>query len=65
MRDAQFRRRNAVTISASAPAHEAFSRTRMHGLEADVAFLALGVVRARLDGLRDGLLERVTKSRSR
>ena len=29
---------------------------RMHGLEADIAFLPLRVVRACLDGLRDGLL---------
>jgi hypothetical protein len=55
MRDAQFWRRNAVTISTSASAHKAFSRARVHGLETDVAFLALRVVRARLDGLRDGL----------
>ena len=36
--------------------HEAFSRVGMHGLETDVAFLALCVLGARLDGLRDGLL---------
>jgi len=45
VRDAQFRRRNAITISTCASAHKAFSRARMHGLEADVAFLPLGVVR--------------------
>jgi hypothetical protein len=56
VRDAQFRRRNAVAISASASAHEAFSRVCVHGLETDVAFLALRVVRARLDRDRDGLL---------
>jgi len=56
VRDAQFWRRNAVTISARASTHEAFSRARMCGLEADVAFLPLRVVRARLDRGRDGLL---------
>ena len=56
MRDAQFRRRNAVTISTSASTHEAFSRARMHGLETDVAFLAFVSSAARLDRGRDGLL---------
>ena len=55
VRDAQLWRRNAVAISTSASAHEAFSRARMHGLETDVAFLALRVVRAFLDRDRDGL----------
>ena len=41
VRDAQLWRRNAVTISARASTHKAFSRARMHGLEADVAFLPL------------------------
>jgi hypothetical protein len=54
--DAQFWRRNAVTISTRATTHEAFSRAWMQGLEADVAFLPLCVVRARLDRDRDGLL---------
>ena len=54
MRDAQFWRFNAITISARASAHETFSRARVHGLEADVAFLPLRVVRAgpRLGGRR-------------
>jgi hypothetical protein len=56
VRDAQFWRRNAVAISTRASAHEAFSRVRVHGLETDVAFLPLRVVRARLDRDRDGLL---------
>jgi len=54
--DAQFWRFNAVTISTRASSHEAFARARMHGLEADVAFQALRVGRARLDRDRDGLL---------
>ena len=56
MRDAQFWRGYTLTISTSAPAHEAFSRARMHGLEANVAFLPFVSSAARLDGLRDGLL---------
>jgi hypothetical protein len=56
VRDAQFWRRNAVTISTTASSHETFSRARMHGLETDVAFLPLRVVRTRLDRDRDGLL---------
>ena len=42
---------------ARTPAHEAFSRARMDGLEADVAFLPLRVRGARLDCDREGLLE--------
>ena len=56
VRDAQFWRRNAILISTRTSTHEAFSRARMHGLETDVAFLALRVVRTLFDGLRDGLL---------
>jgi hypothetical protein len=56
VRDAQFWRRNAVTISTRASTHEAFSRARMHGFEAYVAFLALRVVCARLDRDLHGLL---------
>ena len=37
-------------------AHESFLRLPMEGLRADVARLALRVLGARLDGLRDGLL---------
>jgi len=55
VRDAQFRRRNAVTIATRASAHEAFSRARMYGLEADVAFLAFVSSAARLDRDPDGL----------
>ena len=47
---------SSIAISTRTSAHEAFSRVRMHGLETDVAFLALRVVRARLDRDRDGLL---------
>ena len=50
--DAQFWRRNALTISTSASTYEAFSRARMHGLETDVAFLPLRVVGARLPRAR-------------
>jgi len=56
VRDAQFGRRNAVTISTRASTHETFSRARMHGLETDVAFLAFCVVCARLDRDLHGLL---------
>jgi hypothetical protein len=56
VRDAQFRRRNAVAISTRASSHEAFSRARMHGLETDVAFLPFVSSTARLDRDRDGLL---------
>ena len=42
---------------ARTPAHEAFSRARMDGLEADVAFLPLRVRGACLDRDREGLLE--------
>ena len=56
MRNAQFWRMNAVPISTSASTHKAFSRTRMHGLEADVAFLPLRVRRALLDCDLHGLL---------
>ena len=56
VRDAQFWRSDAVAIPTCASSHETFSRVRMHGLEADVAFLPLRVVRARLDRDRDGLL---------
>ena len=56
VRDAQFWRRNAVTISTPTSSHETFSRARMHGLETYVARLALCVVRARLDRNPDGLL---------
>ena len=56
VRDTQFWRRNAIAISTRASAYETFSRARMHGLETDVARLALRVVRARLDRDRDGLL---------
>ena len=42
--------------TARASAHEALLRLPMQGLRADVARLALGVLGARLDGLRDGLL---------
>ena len=38
------------------PAHEALLRFPMEGLSADVARLALRVLGALLDGLRDGLL---------
>ena len=55
MRDAQFWRGYTLTISTSAPAHEAFSRARMHGLEADVAFLPFVSSAARFDRDRDGL----------
>jgi len=55
VRDAQFWRFNAVTISTGASTHEAFSGARMYGLETDVAFLPLRVVRARLDRDHDGL----------
>jgi hypothetical protein len=56
MRDSQFWRSDAVAISTCASSHEAFARARMRGLETDVAFLPLGVVGARLDCNRDGLL---------
>jgi len=55
MRDARLTGSDAVAISTRASAHEAFSRARMHGLETDVARLALRVGRARLDRDRDGL----------
>jgi len=42
--------------AARAPAHEALLRFPVDGLSADVARLALAVVRARLDRDRDGLL---------
>ena len=42
--------------AARAPAHEALLRLPMEGLRADVARLALRVVRACLDRDRDGLL---------
>ena len=48
--------REALIALACTSAHEAFSRARMHGLETDVARLALRVVRALLDRDRDGLL---------
>ena len=54
VRDAQFWRRNALTIATRATTHEAFSRVRMHGLETDVAFLAFVSSAARLDGLLSG-----------
>ena len=54
--DAQFWRRNAVTIATRTSPHEAFSRARMRGLEADVARLPFRVVPAFLDRDRDGLL---------
>ena len=41
--------------AARTPAHEALLRFPMQGLRADVARLALGVVRARLRRDRDGL----------
>jgi hypothetical protein len=56
VRYAQLWRSDAVAISTSATAHEAFSRVRVHGLETDVAFLAFVSSAARLDRLRDGLL---------
>ena len=52
----RMRVRDAVTISTSASAHEAFLRLPVEGLRADEARLALGIVRARLDRDRDGLL---------
>jgi len=55
VRHAQFWRRNAVAISTRASAHKAFSRARMHGLEADVAFLPFVSSAARFDRDRDGL----------
>jgi hypothetical protein len=61
MRDAQFWRSYTVTISTCASAHEAFSCARMHGLETNIAFLALCVVRAYLDRGRDGLLVRFVR----
>ena len=56
MRDARHPGSDAVTITTRASAYEAFSRTRMDGLETDVAFLALRVGRALLDRDRDRLL---------
>jgi len=56
VRDAQLWRRNAITISTRAFTHKAFSRARVRGLETDIAFLALGVLRARLDRDCDRLL---------
>jgi hypothetical protein len=56
VRDTQFWRRNAVTISTRASTHKTFSRARMRSLETDVAFLPLGVLGARLDRDHDGLL---------
>jgi hypothetical protein len=54
--DAQFWRRNVVTISTRASTHEALSRARVHGLETNVAFLPLRVLRACLDRDLHGLL---------
>ena len=48
--------RESLVSLAITSAHEAFSRARMDGLEADVARLALRVVGVRLDRLRDGFL---------
>jgi hypothetical protein len=56
VRNAQFRRRNAVAISTRASPHEAFSCALVHSLEANVAFLPYRVGRAFLDRDRDGLL---------
>ena len=48
--------REALVSLACASAHEAFLGVRMDALQADVARLTFRVGRARLDGLRDGLL---------
>ena len=48
--------REARRPAARTHTYEAFLCFPMQGLRADVARLALRVVRARLDGLRDGLL---------
>ena len=56
VRDARTAGSDAFTISTRAPAHEAFSSARMHGLETYITFLPPRVVGARLDRDRDGLL---------
>ena len=48
--------RESLVSLAITSAHEAFSRARVHGLETDVARLALRVVGVRLDRDRDGFL---------
>jgi len=55
VRDARDTRSDTVAISTRASSHEPFSRARVHGLETDVAFLALCVLGARLRRDRDGL----------
>jgi len=55
VRDTRPAGRDAVTISARASAHEAFSSARMDGLEADVARLPLCVLGARLGRYHYGL----------